>query len=1465
MFDDLTIAENNPAYHLITTDHPFMDELGLSVFTLEVLYKWWDIQDARGQYINRKIIAPAGYYSGSTGEGDSTKEDSPKRLLIPEDKEHVCDSWGTFFAWRRENDSGKFEQKGILDAGKVSRYKWDFKESVPHSPTYLYGDLDWSSFDNRLHDSVQWDTIKGISPITNLIAMNDYIRLHESDNPKRDDWGKKEKAIYEFITDIKASKYKCVHFSNSVNFNVNLAEGTTKCSKEDWIDYKLYLFDDAAPRRTARTATFASTKLVAPPSDALNRSYSGREDGEIFSFQNGPGGNQGRTAGKDSKKVAADLDVQYNELTNKWESGTRQIIAKATTDLPKARFPMGTDELMTIKVKEDMLEKPESKSNHIVYGSGLAMPIMMQNGNPSQWAPSYASPGDCRPDETKAIVKVFNPDPKTEYPKDTVLILNQIDGLWIATGKEGQITAPEPVFDGKWDFTYLATNSQYYFRDNLEDWNKVSPRQAEKIFHWVYYGATLYPGGRYGGGLEAARANQSEDFQLVTDGTVNKFSFQAQGADGSTKMNTSYGKYYQFSSFDFMDKHIGGTRGDTRSLSTTQFATDPMGNDMISAVPGIDGTAPSLVYEGLRFSDWVPSHDGAGQAVIGAASGPFFGCVFPDGYNDPGVSTYKAPRTFHAKSYQNFVGSVFFGNGHNKEILIKDTDFPFNDGTARMGTDDFVTSWSRSDPEKTWLEKSEDGTQERAIAMFEADDVFLKHLPADIGTNASPDGINGRPISHIQRIPAYYAGESYSMTEAVFGYFKARAWMYKGEDDSDSYKDSAFDFKPAKPSTIQFRPLKAEVYASFDLVGIADNWLWGDGSNWRELRANFGYESYRINRSKKMPASRASYDREALYRMDGYNSLWVHNANGSVDSHVESHRYFTNVEGTTSSYPNGLKFTRADIPTKYIPPTTRVNEGAWGDDIYWTCPSCADRGIGEPYNPGAVGIIGAIATAGSNGSFVFHTNNYLGIPGWTRSKFHKPSWGGNNLQYDDFATTNLSVTIYQAWPREQTIYDPRFFAVHHFNPGISRLEDDGTYTNVQIEPLETEETEVNGWKYRIDKEGSTVDFRVPSIADLLQPAGHMDDYDAVAGGLDNLDKVYTPTSLLTPYPVFSDGVTVSLTIDETPNPGEYVIPLLSEEYWNIDTRRRGKCLPYYYRLPAIGVPLINSLNTTKLYTGTIDEGTYANPENPGGEGVLQYPKLDVDGTPVTDVEMVWTDIGEGYEKDDELTVSGHESVRIRIATVDGGGSVTSFIVEHQGTGIPSSSCEASDTLLYPHSQGGLRVINTDEAHGTGFQAYFPQGVIHTGSILEDKKPAIATEDDIHELSTPSDPRQGSQGASAGNTSVELTVLPIGGGVGWTSPAAGFGTQGGGISAIDPLAGTRDTTVYISNPSTGVMFEENNLEYKYDLFFHFHNDVAHTFMSTWDRYGQGAETAIENYIEVSIAAGESLSTTSAAAT
>jgi hypothetical protein len=83
-------------------------------------------------------------------------------------------------------------------------------------------------------------------------------------------------------------------------------------------------------------------------------------------------------------------------------------------------------------------------------------------------------------------------------------------------------------------------------------------------------------------------------------------------------------------------------------------------------------------------------------------------------------------------------------------------------------------------------------------------------------------------------------------------------------------------------------------------------------------------------------------------------------------------------------------------------------------------------------------------------------------PGVDPSVRSYPTWGSSQDDISSFGTLALHTRIFDAWPEQQTIFDPRYFSVLHFNPG-----------RIGVPP--TSGTPVDG--------NSPVDFTIPTSVD----------------------------------------------------------------------------------------------------------------------------------------------------------------------------------------------------------------------------------------------------------------------------------------------------------------------------------------------------------------------------------------------
>ena len=1434
---DPTDFEETP-FHLITTDHPYMATLGLSTFTTGTLYRWWNKKDGQGDYKNHR------HFSGTSFSP------VPRDLLLGTDTASNTDKSSdigkgqfAFQAWRKQGDSGAGQYlDSYADGGHTET--WTFSQAGNNEAnkprSYTYSDLNLAEYDNTFFNSdmslgdefehpdgqggQEMVSFIGIEPITNIIALNDYVNKLEIDTIDKSTWSQEQFARVEFILDIQASKGGYVEWSGYVPFQINLHDGDdteVKCDKPEWVKHRLYLHPNSAPRSTRRGIAMAKPTFAAPPVDSLGRKYQFKEDGRFSAFPEG----------SKVAEVAGELDMSFNEYTGKWEAGSKQMVGVVTQTIEAAQV-MSVARLRNLK-PEEMLRNPQDPNSHIIWGSGGAFPLNMQNGNPMQWTPNYAQSSEVdengkfailcpESSDEKASLRVFNASSKA-LEVDQYVLLNQIEGLWFAIDFPSGIPSDgstEAGFDGLWDFSYFATNVVHYFKDKW--FNLVRPGQVEKGLHSAYY----------------------------THDTLNRGTYSDQNWVISQQLQE--GGYHQFSSFDMMDNLMGGTRTGINAYGITNPVEGPNGETV----------------EG-------PTN--------GYSTGTFFGCLFPDGYKSEEIVQFRADRTFigmptialsgenstalgnkwQSASPRVTVGPVEYQYFHDGGIA-KDGR-PFNDGLARHDYSRGFTDPGNGD----------------LVPMFSDSDTSLSQLPADIALNASPfNPKNGQPLTNLHMIGEIYktatgvvsGQEGWLFKERVRSLFSdGKNWLYKKYDDDDDMtgikdftESSCFDFQPVRPNRIMFRPLKVEAYSQFGVIQYKS----GLPNDKQYDRQYFGQIAASTMTSRKRPASDISRLRElnndklrtsignaaTPFTLPGVfgNIHHLYNEHWGLQLNVDIPPRPSTYTPGFASYP---RF--GTNPRAFIIKTSRFHQNAWGfieNRNSWMHgrPKEENDGnnfawksqLGTPQPAGAVGVIGAVATCTANSKIHFESTCKLGIWSYNFSVTaeavrQQPSWGAQD-RYDSFMTTNLFVKVYHAWPREQTIYDPRFYAVHHFNPGIL---DETTTADPESFKIETVEEDIShkdpvtgavkNYKYLIEQSkyetasDEGIDIRVPCSKqqfNLLNPLGT------------NL-----PTLLLSESKIYGTNV-----IDET----GLVLEALPKSKWLLNTKRRAKLLPYKYLVEQVMIPKIKV--TLPSFSAGLDADGNDEKYKNGGYAIVRTGPLDADGffpvkvvpffdsskpvgsqfttfDPLTkqdteDVLMVIKNPGNGpsakYKRGDTFVTPASlgSQAMIKITNVEGGlaaveGMVESFEVVLQGYDFDSTGFTAveldrpvSKTSMGMSLSGGGSQPPSD---GLGFNCFVVRGVVDLHSDT-DFKPELATASDDNRISIKSEKGDESEGGA-------------------------------------PIFGLNQDTYDLD-----VEIETKSLDNKYDLFFHFHNDISMTFMTNQNKVGaHGPFVNDEQYIDLTI--------------
>ena len=174
-----------------------------------------------------------------------------------------------------------------------------------------------------------------------------------------------------------------------------------------------------------------------------------------------------------------------------------------------------------------------------------------------------------------------------------------------------------------------------------------------------------------------------------------------------------------------------------------------------------------------------------------------------------------------------------------------------------------------------------------------------------------------------------------------------------------------------------------------------------------------------------------------------------------------------------------------------------------------------------------------------------------GYAGGQLGTYYYAAWGRGD-RWDSLSTTNLWVKVYQAWPRHLTVYDPRYFAVHHFNPGLTdERNNPSNYAAAFDFKVETKHEWITQTDpaddqrkralYEIDVPKHTIDIRQPSAC---TSAPKFEDWD-----------INKPVKLS-----FGSFMYKNINIDKPALGPNVNLEVIGREHWIIDTRRRAKQL-----------------------------------------------------------------------------------------------------------------------------------------------------------------------------------------------------------------------------------------------------------------------------------------------------------------
>lgn len=933
------------------------------------------------------------------------------------------------------------------------------------------------------------------------------------------------------------------------------------------------------------------------------------------------------------KDVAANLDMHYDEHVGKFRAGTKQMLGTICETIP----PYANSDVSA----EDIDAADETKVVTLIKKNkipqGEAFPLLSQNGNINIWAFPFEQPASCRTKPDKMRVKVLNFASK-EFVKNTrVLLTNIVGSYWVC--QDFGIPAPTvPSYDiGKnWKFNYLMMNSDNYFRKFDVDQTIIPTALVQfspDSYENAFYSAYYDGLSKYASSLTPPNAELSLDASLNSPTETPPF-----------LTNTS-DPIIHVTSFDYLGKHAGGTMAsdpaDTtkrHGIACVNFSFDTAGGSL----GGTDG----------KFKDGFVSQ--------------FFGCVFPAGYVVVDPATKFNTDAQKWMSFNDYRGpSSYFDT-----MYIRDTD----GGVSTVNP-----------PLAPGFGKNKNGDPfDPATAS-----VGYYHLPADIALHSE-----ATPITKVKNLVQQHSliADSLSVFTNAKAYMldKANRNCWIASSGNGSITDAYGGIKPKTRNQLQFRPLCIEQYAAFEANQANSVVRPGGGA----VSTSFGSKN-RSNTSDKTP----TYSQHALFRADVKSDptallgspirYGAYSQGGTiVPASPETSlgcKYYTG--GSQASFPTDVWNSKyGNEPANAVGVITASCEATFNtNSVPVTVTSFIGMvNFGSNFNSSNITMLGI-------GGFGGGTYDFGGTGGGNTTQY----WGVSAGGISRFNTTELWMRVYQYWPMDQTVFDPRYFAVHHYNYGIDKQVD--YYQNVG-----------GSWYIKGTKILTTASLNncgattpgLPTSFDQLNPATTYGKYGA--------DCVpYYAYSIEVPnadyqIPTWSNASTLingTIPQDNTPIPVDQILysddPVRQQKDWIVEPKLRGKLLPFNYNKRTIG---IGHEADNKLLGVVIDPNLPAN-QQPYPGGVAGSLVIKSNGT--------------GYTSDDTFTTTGGGGTGVQLVAVTGqAGSIVAFNVKSAGEGFAIADFLPWEKTLLEAGPSAVS-IKPISVKGKDFTGYITRGQVTT--------------------------------------------------------------------------------------------------------------------------------------------------------
>jgi len=1018
-------------------------------------------------------------------------------------------------------------QANRYELEKFTGKKWDTKKWLD----YFLGDGD-----KREKKYLKFDTVNEAYKIQTFnSSIPTLLDDHEALQIGTVNFWEKEKELEEiFAIQNSASGCLTIQYKDEDVFPLNSENDITTTSTRVFLQFR-------STKKNANILAQKSPVIVDTPKKSDGGSYSYRLT--VDEQASNIGGFYPPIEGYDEdNQVAGKLRLHFNRSLGMWESGTQQILARLLTDIdPAPVTAIDIDSIDNAKASDFYGDDAEYGLSGFTVGA--ALPLSVHNGNPYTFGPhvnvSKDSQGD--PQKKKDKIRVVNRAPRA-FKKNSVVLCSLIDSEWIIQDFGDIEEVDKPAGVGGWQFCKFFISSDAYFQPDLQ--------QALKYAEEANLDQTLDTVSRLSTSVISSFAYE-ENFRLRFYWDLRSGASEGDSFGGGAKLEnipeifTELEKDFdRLARLNFLIEVNAqlSLEGSDSWKETDHIITNLLNSEVFTSTifdqvtPRMGGTGAANVlartnpYQGLSPTDSVADID-TGEITS------FWGPGFPDGYNTTQITRLNnLPGNFSI----SYSGSNAYQNAELTSETAGSEYYANNPKPAWSYIDTYFTEGSQI---KNFKEES---ILANGLNMFsDSSDKNLKQLPAEIACNGPfGEGVTS-PVEDFSSLFWLLNGElgpeNRNIINSVGAYLNnAYRYSWLSNDNDNSPESKAYGLEPISPRSIFFSFCQLEFALHADEASRESNLV-------KVRKGNF----YDIYRSHLNDTEAKHFFGKMFERSTGKTNP-IRNLN---DIYKDA-----SIQSETPNY--GCRTIRAGDPTLEY----EAAEASYSIDFF-------NEYLDSPFFGSQLqGVIGAknTITKKNGGDIELIVTSMFGIAPLARSSggsgpslsiiplgggipiFTPPTppittsikyWGNSPFdRIEYFGTAAAYLKVHEYWPKEQTLWDPRYFAILHFNAGPA-------FSSAATETVGNAVDPTNFLR-SVDKQTFDIDIRTPTYGAIVT--------ENEDGSID-IDSSQDNTII----PV---GTTLSSQSSVRP---------VSE--WRIDPIRRGMCLPFRYEYATIGYNNISEI------------------------------------------------------------------------------------------------------------------------------------------------------------------------------------------------------------------------------------------------------------------------------------------------